>query len=108
MNYEIKLEGEKVTLLLLGDLDIEATETFEIDFLSKAKEHTNYHAWHIDLKEVPFVDSTGVGLLIHFVETLKELEFDVKVINIQPSVYDIFSLMQVDAILGVELLKEKA
>ncbi|WP_188206541.1 STAS domain-containing protein [Alkalibacillus aidingensis] len=103
MKFHIDHQQDLIQISFIGDLDLEATELFEEELIPKVKEVVNIHGVKLDLSEVPFVDSTGVGLLIHFVEELKALETKVKLENVRSEVYELFSLMQVGEILGIEV-----
>lgn len=101
-SYNLSERDKNVSIQLIGDLDIEATEILE-EITSKLDSYNNIE---LDFDEVPFVDSTGIGLLINLIETLKENDefVGVKVRNIQPLVKEVFDILQLDEILGKEVL----
>ncbi|MBB5326164.1 anti-anti-sigma factor [Anoxybacillus tepidamans] len=98
-SYECVQDGQNVTVSFKGDLDIEVTETME-EIIKKLQP---FQYVHINLGEVPFVDSTGIGLLIHLVDTLKQENKDVTISHIQPDVEEVFKIIQLKEILGEEI-----
>jgi anti-anti-sigma factor len=80
-------------------LDIEATEIME-EILQELRA---FEAVQINLAEVPFVDSTGIDLLIHLVDTLKRENKQVMISDMQPEVEKVFDIIQLKEILGEEI-----
>jgi anti-anti-sigma factor len=97
--YELAQDGQSVIAYFKGDLDIEATEIME----EILRELRAFEAIQINLAEVPFVDSTGIGLLIHLVETLKRENKQVMISDMQPEVEEVFDIIQLKEILGEEI-----
>jgi anti-sigma B factor antagonist len=98
-SYELVQDGQDATIYFKGDLDIEVSEIMErmIQALQFFK------TIHINLTEVPFVDSTGIGLLIHLVNTLKQENKDVMISGVQPEVEEVFEIIELEEILGKEV-----
>lgn len=101
-SYIINKNGLEMSIRLKGDLDIEVTEVMEEDIIPAISDSKRIE---FDLKEVPFVDSTGIGLLINTVDRLKKNGDDVqiKIVNVQPLVRDVFEMLQLQEILGDEV-----
>jgi anti-anti-sigma factor len=101
LSYKKQTEGYSLFLSLEGDIDIEATETFQEELFSLVdKDFVNYE---ISLKEVGFVDSTGIGFIMQLIEKIKEHGFSVGVKDIQADVYEVFQMLQIDEIVGKEV-----
>jgi anti-anti-sigma factor len=101
-SYElIESEGNAI-IYFKGDLDIEVTEIIEGQIMPVLQ---RYKIININMSEVLFVDSTGIGLLINLVDTLRNSENEVKVTisNIQPQVQEVFEIIQLKEILGGEV-----
>ncbi|MBA2870386.1 anti-sigma B factor antagonist/stage II sporulation protein AA (anti-sigma F factor antagonist) [Anoxybacillus calidus] len=103
-SYELIEDNEKAVIYFKGDLDIEVTEIIEEQVIPLLKFYKNVD---IDMSEVLFVDSTGIGLLINLVDTLRNTENDIKVTisNIHPQVQEVFEIIQLKEILGEEVLR---
>ncbi|MEK4179284.1 STAS domain-containing protein [Aeribacillus sp. FSL K6-1121] len=98
-SYSLDQLNEKAYVRFVGDLDIEVAELMETEIIPALQTYTNIE---FDFQEVPFVDSTGIGLLLNLIETVKNngLDVQVKIKNVQPLVKDVFDMLQLDKILG--------
>ncbi|MEK5324239.1 STAS domain-containing protein [Aeribacillus sp. FSL M8-0254] len=98
-SYSLDQLNEKAYVRFVGDLDIEVVELMETEIIPALQTYTNIE---FDFQEVPFVDSTGIGLLLNLIETVKKngLDVQVKIKNVQPLVKDVFDMLQLDKILG--------
>jgi anti-anti-sigma factor len=98
--YEMMMaEEKKVTIFFEGDLDIEVTEMMEQEIIPAL---LVFDKINIDLSHVSFVDSTGIGLLINLIDTIKNRDnaISVTISNVQAQVKDIFDIIQLPQIVG--------
>lgn len=97
-SYKVDGTGENAEIFFIGDLDIEVSDIIEEIMLALL----NYKKVEFNFNGVPFVDSTGIGLLINLVETLKKNKDDAQILikNIQPLVKEVFEMLQLGEILG--------
>ncbi|WP_274856896.1 STAS domain-containing protein [Bacillus methanolicus] len=87
-NLDVKLEG---------DLDIDGTEVIEEQLIPTMEK---YKAVNINFANVPFVDSTGVGLLLNVIQSLNEKGVKVTISNVRQEIFDIFELLEIPEIVG--------
>jgi anti-anti-sigma factor len=97
VNFSISRLDNKVEVRLEGDLDIEGTEVIEDELLPSL---IKYKSVIINFKDVLFVDSTGMGLLINLVNTLQEKGSIISIVNVREEVMEVFDLLQLPEILG--------
>ncbi|MDZ5711462.1 STAS domain-containing protein [Jeotgalibacillus haloalkalitolerans] len=95
--YEIKQEGSHVLVIFEGDLDIDCTETVEDELIPAL---TNYKSVTIEFEKVEFVDSSGMGLLLNLVQSLKDEGITVRIRQVREEVMEVFDLLQIPEILG--------
>ncbi|MEQ2528359.1 STAS domain-containing protein [Bacillaceae bacterium CLA-AA-H227] len=102
-SYNLKQDEQYATIQFHGDLDIEVTEIMEYEIIPALQTFSHIQ---IDFQEVPFVDSTGIGLLLNLIQTLKKNDDEVQVTikNIQPLVKEVFEMLQLEDILGDEVI----
>ncbi|WP_067724674.1 STAS domain-containing protein [Oceanobacillus damuensis] len=93
---------DRLEVILDGDLDIDGTEVVDNDLLPLLLKSNRVV---INFKDVPFVDSSGMGLFMKIVQTLKEIEINVAVTNIKPDVYEVFELLQIPDIVGKDVFE---
>ncbi|MDQ0207699.1 STAS domain-containing protein [Alkalicoccobacillus murimartini] len=101
IDFSTEKKEETLYIELHGDLDIDGTEKIEnelVPILEKQKEI------FLDFSDVPFVDSSGIGLLIHLIESLKEQHITIKLYNIREDVLSVFTILQVSEIIGEDII----
>ena len=101
-NFTLQSEADRVVVDLEGDLDIEATEIMEEELIVEIQKSSG----HVELnfQQIDFVDSSGIGLLISIITNLKENDRNPTITNISEDVKMVFSLLQLDEILGKDVV----
>jgi anti-sigma B factor antagonist/stage II sporulation protein AA (anti-sigma F factor antagonist) len=94
--------SESLEIKLDGDLDIESTEVMELELIPAMEQ---YQVVNINFKDVPFIDSSGIGLLLNAVQTLDTKGIEVTISHVRDEVMDIFELLQIPEILGDGVFK---
>jgi anti-anti-sigma factor len=97
IRFSLNPVEEHLEVILEGDLDIDSTEVVEEELIPKL---ASEKAININFENVPFVDSSGMGLLLNLVQTLKETGTKVIVSNVREEVMEVFELLQLPDILG--------
>ena len=55
----------------------------------------------LDMKEISFISSTGIGVIVKTRNTLKQKGSDLTMVNVQPQIKRVFDIMQLTPILKV-------
>lgn len=100
--YQLEEKDGQITIYCEGDMDIDAGELIEEQLEPALQSHATIV---LDLAQVQFVDSSGIGLLIKLVQDLQEQERVVWLEHIQPEVMEVFELLQLDEILGKQAFR---
>jgi anti-sigma B factor antagonist len=100
--YTIHSTKLQAILSLQGDIDIDVTEAME-ETIPPAL--AAFEQIEIDFSKVPFVDSSGIGLLIKLVQTLQESGKQIQIKHVQTEVMEVFEILQLRDILGGSVLK---
>lgn len=100
IQYEILTDKDKTIVLFTGDIDIESTEMMEDEIIPALQ---TCSIVELNLANVAFVDSTGIGLLIKLVQNQKETGKKVRITHISNDVFDVFTFLQIPEILGKEV-----
>ena len=98
--YHVVNMESKAIVHFEGDLDIESTELIEREL---TPELLQYQDIQINFSGVPFVDSSGIGLLISMIKQLRKSGSCVVIVNLDPEVKVVFSLLQLPLILGEDV-----
>jgi anti-sigma B factor antagonist len=99
MQIEVANEGGATIVRPAGDrLDIEVAADFRTTLLSLI-EQGNRHLV-IDLKEVTFIDSSGLGALVSALKTLKRTSGsgDVRLARVQPPVISLLEIIRLNRV----------
>ncbi|WP_430786712.1 STAS domain-containing protein [Virgibacillus flavescens] len=96
-NYTTTKNDADLHVFFNGDLDIEGTELIDEELIPFL---LNLKIVSISFKGVPFVDSSGMGLFMKLIHTLKENDVIVTVSEIRPEVYKVFELLEIPEIVG--------
>ena len=99
MSYNVKEEGNIATVYLNGEIDMDVTESAKevILPLVEAKKEV-----HLNLKDVQYMDSSGISVLIESHQ--KALEKNTKVIikDVSKSVLKVIMMAKLEQILNLE------
>lgn len=104
LDIESHKENETELLRLSGVLDISTVDALK----STADNINDVQELIIDFAKVKFIDSTGVGGIIHVIKQFQASHRKIKIINISSDVFEIFDILGLPEIFGRDLfLKSK-
>ena len=87
---EIEERNDKTIIKLFGELDIYVSSDFKddvLEILEKNKDHL-----YLDLKELEYIDSTGLGALIALVKAANEIEKKVYLKDVNERIRKLFKI----------------
>ena len=99
MSYKVSEEGNVATVHLDGEIDMDVTE--------KAKEVIFPHIdagkeVHLNLKDVSYMDSSGISILIESHQKALELNTKVIIKEVSKSVLKVIMMAKLEQILNLE------
>jgi len=99
MTYKVTEEGNITTVHLDGEIDMDVTEKAKeiIMPLIEAKKEV-----HLNLKEVQYMDSSGISVLIESHQKANELETKVILKEISKSVLKVIMMAKLEQILNLD------
>ena len=99
MSYNVKEEGNIATVYLDGEIDMDVTEKAKelIMPLIEAKKEV-----HLNLKDVQYMDSSGISVLIESHQKAMELGTKVILKEISKSVLKVIMMAKLEQILNLE------
>ncbi|MBM9546765.1 STAS domain-containing protein [Leptospira sp. 201903074] len=89
--YEIKRENEKAIVLLNGSLSLRDSPQFRTD-LKALIETPEIQELVLDFKNLSYLDSSGIGILLHSYSWTKEKKKEVRIIHLSAEVRTIFTV----------------
>ncbi len=90
MDISSQIKGEIVILDISGEIDLYNAPEIK-DIINKLIEQKKYNVI-INLKEVTYIDSSGIGALISSLSNLRKYQGGLKIINVFASVKKVFEL----------------
>ncbi len=96
VNYN---EDENLIVELRGDLDINVVDDFKDDILNKIDGSKDII---LDLKELDYIDSTGLGVIMTVYKEALDKGRNLRVKNAKRNIYKLFKITELDEILGME------
>ena len=90
MDISSRVKGEVVILDISGEIDLYNAPEIK-DIVNKLIDQKRYNVI-INLKEVTYIDSSGIGALISSLSNLKKYQGGLKIINVFASVKKVFEL----------------
>tara|TARA_B100000686_G_scaffold41881_1_gene43662 strand:- start:85 stop:384 length:300 start_codon:yes stop_codon:yes gene_type:complete len=99
MSYKVTEEGNVSTVFLNGEIDMEVTEKAKelIMPLIEAKKEV-----HLNLKEVQYIDSSGISVLIESHQKAEELGTKVILKEISKSALKVIMMAKLEQILNLD------
>ncbi len=101
MDLQIKHteKNEQTIISLSGEIDAytvtKLKETFSTTMNSEGQDVI------VDLEEVTYMDSTGLGVFVSALKTAKENDGELKLVNVQDRVYRLFQITGLNEIMDV-------
>ena len=100
MNLKHNQQGQSLELIFSGDLDAESCNKFR-ESLSDLADNPKFANLSINLKEVAFLDSSGIGLIVFLYKKLKTKEVDLELTHVHGQPLELTSLLRIDKVIPI-------
>lgn len=91
--------GDLSILKLSGEIDAYTAPKLKDHLLDLIKENQEVH---VDMQQVNYMDSTGLGVFISALKTAKEIDRSFKLINLQENVFRLFNITGLNEVIDIE------
>ncbi len=95
IDCRIDKNAKTKTFVLEGELDVHNVKNLK-SAVSESLENENGWTYILDLGEVSYLDSSGLGMLVYIKKEIGHEEGNLKIINIQSQVFNVFKLTRLD------------
>ena len=99
MSYKISEEGNVATVFLNGEIDMDVTEKAKDVILPLVEDGKEVH---LNLKDVSYMDSSGISVLIESHQKALESNTKVVVKEVSKSVLKVIMMAKLEQILNLE------
>ena len=103
---DIVREGQSITIILEGDIDLYRSRLFQDDILKIVSEKPKEIV--VDLSAVPYMDSSGVASLVKLLSRTKALGIELKLRDLSVKVRSIFEITNLDTVFKIVSSGEKS
>jgi len=100
MNIKTRVEQNALIVKVSGELDLVIAEQFKA-LIEKELEQLKINSLILDLEEVSFIDSSGLGAILGRYKVLSEKKGKMALINPQPTVRRILELSGILRIINI-------
>ncbi len=101
MSVKINVTGEVVTAQLSGELDHHSAKEMREE-IDSAIELNMPTLLILDFKDITFMDSSGIGLVMGRYRNLQKNSADLHITNLSPSIYKVMKLAGMEKLARLE------
>lgn len=101
MSVEINVTGEVVTAYLAGELDHHTAKEMR-ESIDAAIELNMPTLVVLDFKDITFMDSSGIGLVMGRYRLLQKMGADLHITGTPPNIYKVFRLSGIEKLAKLE------
>lgn len=101
MSVEIGVTGEVVTAYLSGELDHHTAKEMR-EAIDKAVELNMPTLLILDFKDITFMDSSGIGLIMGRYRNLQKTGAELHITGTSPNIYKVFHLAGIEKLAKLE------
>jgi len=100
MELNYKKDQNMITVYLKGRLDVNQADTIEKEIKKLLNKETSSH-FILDLKDIDYVSSTGIGLLVSVMTTLKQRGKKLAICSLNSPVKRIMEIVEVNVLFNI-------
>jgi len=89
-----------IEILPIGEIDIYTSPMFKkevIDIINAENKNIVVNSERLD-----YLDSTGLGVFMSILKTIKEKNLSIKLINVKPNIFKLFDITGLNKIFNIE------
>ena len=107
MDFVKEQTEEQFHFAISGELDAESSEQIRPEFVQLAANPT-YSTIIINLKNVSFIDSSGIGLIVFLFKKMREHSVELVLSDVHSQPLELIKLLRVDTVITVHLYEGDA
>ncbi len=101
MQITVELDSNRdVRVTLCGEFDAVGCKVVREDLESAARQCAN-GTLYLDLLDVTFIDSSGIGAIVYLFKRIRAVEGKLQIVNVRGQALELISLLRVDEAIPV-------
>lgn len=101
LNVEAKVEGSLASVVVVGEVDVSNASTVR-DAIDELMQNETVSAIEVNMADVPYIDSTGIGVLVGSAHKAHDANRTFALIDAQDNVVRILGMLGVDEVINVK------
>ncbi|MBN2039174.1 MAG: STAS domain-containing protein [Spirochaetes bacterium] len=97
-----KTEDNNIIFIPEGEITLKNGEIIKKDIIDTLQKSSGYQKVYIDMKNVSFLDSSGIGMLIYINRFLHSRQKMLHLTSASPEVYEVLKLGAFDKLFKIE------
>jgi len=93
-------EGKNIRVVLSGEIDIYTSQAFKNELNEVVNSCTGNI--YIDCKELSYIDSTGLGILVGALKQMQKASNDIYICNLKENIKKLFIITGLDKLFKIE------
>lgn len=94
------LVGDKTQIVLCGEIDIYTSQSFKNELNEVIKSYKG--DLYIDCKELSYIDSTGLGILVGVLKEIRKDDNNIHICNLRDNIKKLFLITGLDKLFKIE------
>ncbi|UTP71747.1 STAS domain-containing protein [Alteromonas sp. LMIT006] len=107
MDFVKEQTHEQFRLVISGELDAESTEQIRPEFV-QLSENPDFSTIIINLKNVSFIDSSGIGLIVFLFKKMREHSIEMILSDVHSQPLELIKLLRIDTVITVETYESES
>lgn len=100
LNIKSNYENDSWIIQIEGELDVSCAKNFKNEVESSLEK--KFSDVKIDMEKLSYIDSTGVGVIVGIMKTLRRSGKDIVLLNAKDNIKKIFKITGIDQIVRME------
>ncbi|OPX45379.1 anti-sigma-B factor antagonist [Ruminiclostridium hungatei] len=95
-----ELDGDRTSIILSGEIDIYTSQTFKNELNEVI--NTSKGDIYIDCKELSYIDSTGLGILVGALKEIRKENNNIYICNLKDNIKKLFIITGLDKLFKID------
>ena len=101
LNVETKVDGARAAVVVAGEVDVSNAGTVR-EAVDELMQNEAIKAIEVDMANVPYIDSTGIGVLVGSAHKAHDTDRTFALVDAQDNVVRILGMLGVDEVITVK------
>lgn len=101
LNVQVRSDAAHIVVMVSGEVDVSNADVLR-DAIDKAVCSEGVQAIEVDMAQVPYIDSTGIGVLVGGAHRARDVGASFSLVGAQDNVVRILGMLGVDEVINIK------